>query len=288
MKILDGGTATELQRHGISVRAPWWTSGALRTEAGRAVVRRVHEGYLDAGARIITANTFRCNLRAMRRAGLDDAAAGRLVDTAVNLAKAARGGRPTLIAGAMAPVEDCYQPRLVPTDADLRREHAWLAARLVAAGVDLVLVETMNTVREARIALEQVLRAGGVAWLSFVCTADARLLSGEPVARAARAVERDGAQAVLVNCTSLTHTENALRALREVCEGEVGAYPNIEDRSGIGDWKPADRYMAPGTGAADFGALVGRWREEFAINVCGGCCGTSPDHISAICADADA
>ena len=51
---------------------------------------------------------------------------------------------PVWVAGSMSPVEDCFSPWLVPEDDALRREHAMLAGWLVAAGVDLILVETMN------------------------------------------------------------------------------------------------------------------------------------------------
>src|SRR5271165_6646778 len=61
---LDGGLATELEKAGVSVTAPWWTTSALLTEQRRRALRCVHAAYLEAGAQVITANTFRCNIRA--------------------------------------------------------------------------------------------------------------------------------------------------------------------------------------------------------------------------------
>lgn len=276
--LLDGGLATELQQRGQPVRAPWWTSEALRTPGGRAVVADVHARYRSAGAQVLTAGTFRAGVRALRRAGCGKDEAAGLVRTAVILA---RGAGP-VVAGSIAPVEDCYRPDLVPPDADLRAEHGWLAGKLVAAGVDLILVETVNTIREARVALEQALAAGAVTWVSFVCSGNARLLSGERLAVAARAVERDGAAAVLVNCTAVRQTGEALQALRDACEGPVGAYPNIEDRSGLPALTHVDRALRSALSPEALVELALGWRDEFGVRVLGGCCGTTPGHIAAL------
>jgi S-methylmethionine-dependent homocysteine/selenocysteine methylase len=275
---LDGGVATALERAGIPVVAPWWTTSALLTEVRRRTLRAVHGEFLAAGARVVTANTFRCNVRALRGAGrLDGAGSAWMVHAAVGVALAARaagGARGAVVAGSMAPVEDCYRPDLVPADEELRAEHGWLAAELLRAGVDVVLIETMNTEREARIALEQVLALGGRAWVSFVCGPDGQLLSGEPVAAAVRAVARDGAGAVLVNCTPLADTEDALRRIRDVHAGPVGAYPNVERLPrGRGD-----AAVAP----AAFAATLARWHDDFGLSLVGGCCGAGPAHIAAL------
>lgn len=287
---LDGGTATELQRAGLPMAAPWWTSAALRTERWRRVLRSVHADYLRAGADVLTANTLRCNLRALRATGLDAAGPSWFVQAAVGVAVAARNdvapsraaSSRALIAGSMAPVEDCYRPDLVPPEDELRLEHRWLATELVRAGVDVVLIETMNTLREARIALHEVLAAGGRAWVSFVCTEGARLLSGEPVATAARAVEAEGAEVVLVNCTALAETEDCLRKLREHCRGPFGAYPNLEDRSGISRGVGPDGSLPAVASPAEFADTLQRWRQDLGASVLGGCCGTSPEHLAAL------
>jgi S-methylmethionine-dependent homocysteine/selenocysteine methylase len=278
---LDGATATELQRRGIPVRAPWWTSAALRTPRGRAVLGAIHAEYAAAGADVITANTFRCNLRSLTRAGLDRPAAARMVHEAVGIARAAAGRR-VRVAGSIAPVEDCYRPDLVPETRTLRAEHRWLARELVAAGVDLVVVETMSCEREALVALEEVLAAGGRAYVSFVCGDDARLLSGEPLVSAVRAAERTGASAVLVNCTSIPRTAACLREMRAAARGPIGAYPNVEDRSGIATAVHVDRYLPALVDVDVFATAVLGWRADLGATVLGGCCGTTPAHLAAL------
>lgn len=279
---LDGGLATELQQAGVPVTAPWWTTAALANEQTRRVLRSVHADYLRAGAQLTTANTFRCNVRALLGVGLDRAGFAWMVQAAVGVARSAReevGDGRTLIAGSMAPVADCYRPDLVPPNDELRAEHRRLATELQNAGVDVVLIETMNTVREARIALGQVLAAGGRAWVSFVCAEGGRLLSGEPLADAARAVEADGAEAVLVNCTPLPQTEQCLGELAAVCRCPIGAYPNVEHRAAT------SRNGGPLPAAVDqhdFADTLGRWHDELGATLLGGCCGTRPSHIAAL------
>jgi S-methylmethionine-dependent homocysteine/selenocysteine methylase len=281
--LLGGGVATELQRAGMPVHDPWWTSRALLTDAHRQTLRSVHEAALGAGARVVTANTFRANLRTLSRTRLDDAGKAWIVHAAVGVAAAARNeaGRPeALVAGSIGPVEDCYRPELVPADDELRAEHGWLVRELSRAGVDLYLIETMNTVREAEIALERVRAADGHAWVSFVCGADATLLSGEKLADAARAVA--DAEVVLVNCTSPGNTETALAALREVRDGPIGAYPGIEDRTGLPAYEHVDRALPAALDPAGFAALLASWRDRYGLSVLGGCCGTSPAHLAAV------
>ncbi|MDX8034153.1 homocysteine S-methyltransferase family protein [Lentzea sp. BCCO 10_0856] len=280
---LDGGVATELRRAGLAVRAPWWTTRALLTDANRTVLRGIHERFVTAGARVITAATFRCNLRALRANGLDAAGLGWMVHAAVGVAQAARlaADVPGVeVAGSMAPVEDCYRPDLVPPDDDLRTEHRWLATELSRARADLVLVETMNTTREAVIAVEEVRAAGLRAWVSFVCEGT-RLLSGEDLAAAARLAESAGAEAVLVNCTTPADTTRCLETLAGNGPGVFGGYPNLEDRSGVPQWTDVDEVLPSSATPEEFAASVRYWVEELGASVVGGCCGCTPEHLAA-------
>ncbi|MEV0727342.1 homocysteine S-methyltransferase family protein [Polymorphospora sp. NPDC050346] len=287
--LLDGAMATELQRHGRSMRDPLWSSEALGDAAGRTLVRDVHERYLAAGAGVVTANTLRCNRRTLDRAGLDEPAARHLVEIAVRLAVTARDTvRPAArVAGSIGPAEDCYQPHLVPPDAQIRAEARWLAGLLVANGVDLLLVETVNTAREALAALTEARAYGVPVWVSLVCAPGARLLSGEPLAPVAARLVRAGAAAVLVNCTGPADTGAALTALAAALADTgtpFGAYPNVEDRTGIAPNTAVDRYVAPHTGPAGFGALLADWCDHFGLSIVGGCCGTTPAHVAAAAA----
>ncbi|OLT29953.1 homocysteine methyltransferase [Nocardiopsis sp. CNR-923] len=282
-RILDGGLATELERIGEPVDAPWWTNKPLLVGARRERLRALHEEFVDAGAEVLTANTFRCNRRTLRGLGFDPSSGmAWMVHAAVGTAQAAARRSPSVrTAASVGPVADCYRPEAVPSDEELRAEHRWLATELARCGIELFLVETMNTVREARIAVEEAVAVGGVPWVGFVCGDGGRLLSGEPVAEAAGAVREAGARLVAVNCTDLVRTETALAALRADDGGAIGAYPNLEDRRAprtAGGRGPHPSALGP----EDFAEVVAGWDAEFGLDLVGGCCGTTPDHVAAL------
>src|SRR5687767_971827 len=152
--LLGGACGTELLRRGVPTPLPLWSTAALDTHPD--VVREIHADHVRAGARLVTANTFRTDKRTLGKAG-QAARARELTKKAVLLAREGVGRaeprRPVFVAGSIAPLEDCYRPDLVPDATSLRVEHAVKVGNLVAAGAPLALVETMNTVREAVAAL---------------------------------------------------------------------------------------------------------------------------------------
>jgi S-methylmethionine-dependent homocysteine/selenocysteine methylase len=289
--LLDGGLATELQRHSVPIRAPWYTTEPLLSPAGRELVRDVHAAYVAAGAEVLTAATFRTNRRAVLRAGGDEAQARALCGAAVSAARDARVGntQDVRVAASVAPVEDCYRPDLVPPASELRTEHTWMARVLAEAGAELALVETMNSTREALVAVECTVAAGLPTWLSLVCTTGARLLSGDDLGTAARLAESAGAAAVLVNCTAPGLVPECLAALREACTVPIGVYANAEDRSSAPTTHVEHR-LPTAYGAAAMAALAVGWRDQYGVQIAGGCCGTTPEHVRALdaalnCAD---
>ncbi len=288
--VLDGATGTELERAGLATGLPLWSTHAL-LEAPECVYR-IHSAYLAAGAQIITANTFRTQRRTLARGQLGDADT-RLTRLAVDLARLAVAATtpsnlPSLatarepahdrwVAGSLPPLEDCYRPDLVPDDRALAEEHGRQADLLGEAGVDLILVETMNTIREARAAAEAASRTGLPFVVSFVAWDGATLLSGESLADAARAALALGAAAVGVNCLPIAN----LGACRQALEGLAAPLlvsPNLgqpEPRTGFA----RDASNDP----AGFPAAFAGWLDGSGVIV-GGCCGTTPAHIAALTA----
>ncbi len=122
--ILDGAMGTELERRNVPVSLPLWSTNALISHP--KTVKQIHKDYIQAGADIITANTFRTNSRSFKRAGIKDMAK-ELTHRALILANEARQetvtSRKIWIAGSIAPLEDCYRPDLVPPISELRKEH---------------------------------------------------------------------------------------------------------------------------------------------------------------------
>jgi S-methylmethionine-dependent homocysteine/selenocysteine methylase len=271
--ILDGANGTELERRGVHTGLPLWSSHALLDAP--EVVLAIHADYARAGAEILTANTFRTQRRVLERAGIAGRAA-ELTERAVALARAGATERvengPALVAGSAPTLEDCYRPDLVPDDASLAREHAAHAANLAAAGVDLVLVETMNTIREARVAARAVREAGLPAVVSFVCWNGAALLSGELLEAALEAVACEAPLAVGVNCLPPSNVPACLPVL-------AGAGLPTAVYANLGEPDDATGFARSEDCTPDaFAALAATWRDA-GVQIIGGCCGTTPDHL---------
>jgi S-methylmethionine-dependent homocysteine/selenocysteine methylase len=272
-RVLDGATGTELERRGVACALPLWSAHALLHAP--EIVRAIHRDYAAAGADALTANTFRTQPHALARAGLASRAA-ELTALAVELARAGArdaGAEGALVLGSAPPLEDCYSPQLVPDDATLAREHAAHARNLARAEVDAVLIETMNSAREAEAALRAAREAGLPALVSFVCDARARLLSDEPLEEAIGRVAPLAPLAVGVNCAPWAELAACLPVLRAsglafVAYGNLGAPLAGGGRT---------RALSPDELAEH--AL--HWLASGASWV-GGCCGSEPRHIAAL------
>lgn len=267
---LDGATGTELQRRGFETPLPLWTAEAARRAPD--LLHRIHADYLHAGADIVTANTFRTQPYTLRRVGRE-AEALDLTLASVAMARAAcRDAGRGLVAGGMAPLEDCYHPELAPPEDVARHEHALHARNLAEAGVDLLLVETMNTLDEALAAAEAALATGLPVVVSCILRQDGALLSGEDLAATLaglRAVAVSGRRlaGVALNCASPATLLAALEGSAESSEPCLGAYANVGIPAGI----TPDDYGAWARACRDRGARL-----------LGGCCGTTPEHIAAV------
>jgi S-methylmethionine-dependent homocysteine/selenocysteine methylase len=294
--LLDGGVGTELVRRGVR-----WRWHGLRTDP--EAVRAVHEEYARAGADVIRTNTFQLNHRTylnvfrdrdhMRRIGAPDLErrAPELIRLAVRLARQAADAtdRRPLVAGVLSPLNHCFRPDLVPPQAEAEAEHREIARVMAEEGVDLFLLESMNTVREALAALDAARETGRPVWVSFVLGPDGRVLGGEDLAQAAAAVAAHGAAAVLVNCVPPDDVTRALPVLARASPVPVGGFAHI-GRFDPPSWK--FEFFPQFTGTDDwppsrYAAVAEAWRREGA-RILGGCCGTTPAHIAALRRSLDA
>jgi len=271
--LLDGATGTELERRGVRSELPLWSSWGLLEAPG--ALRAIHADYLRAGVDVLTAATFRTHARSLAAAGLEHRAL-ELCGRAVRLAREAaeQTGHPAYVLGSAAPLEDCYHPERVPPEAALVREHAAHARHLVRAGVDAILIETMNTLREAVAATRAAREAGAEACVSFVCTGGAHLLSGEPLADALEAVAGLEPLAVGVNCLPPHAAEACLAALRRARTPFL-VYANLGAPGAPLAAHPEDATPER------FAEHALRWVGAGAACV-GGCCGTTPAHLAAV------
>jgi len=290
--LLDGANGTELVRRGVR-----WRKHGLLTD--KPAVEQLHIEYLLAGADVIRTNTFQLNpriylnvfrnrehMRHIGAPGLEDLTP-RLLRTSVQLAREARAKADregtAAIAGVLSPLEHCFRPDLAPPADVARREHEALARVFAEEKVDFLLLESMNTIGEAKAALEASRSTGLPVWVSFVIGPEGELLSREPLAQAAAEMEHGGAEAVLANCAPPADITRALEKLSQSTGLPFGGYAHIgffsppswkfeffPQFTGSKEWPP-DRYANE----------VERW-QKCGATILGGCCGTSPVHIAAL------
>ena len=181
-----------------------------------------------------------------------------------------------LVAASVAPVEDCYYPERVPVEDVLHEEHGQMMGWLRAAGPDLIWIETMNTVREARAAAQAVAALGLPFAVSFVVEETGDLLSGEALEEAVGAVEPLGPLALGLNCIPPRGLSGLLPRLRRATDRPLAAYAHINNRKPIRGWSYVQS-LSP----VEYGECARQW-VDMGANIVGGCCGTRPEHIRAV------
>jgi homocysteine S-methyltransferase len=275
--LLDSAMGTELERRGARSQLPLWSAWALLESP--SLVLAIHRDDLEAGADILTANTFRTHRRSLEKAGKRKRAE-ELTLQAVELARRAAGesSRPILVAGSLSPLEDCYRPDLVPDDGTLWQEHGQQASLLQAAGADLILAETHNTVRELVAAVRAAKETGLPVIASAVTDGQGRLLSGETVEEAAKALAPFRPDALAINCVpapSLLFRSpgGSPRLPREHRSPRTGISGLPRGRAGRSFRTRSIRGTTPSSPAPGSRSEPGSWA---------GCCGTTAAHTAAL------
>jgi 5-methyltetrahydrofolate--homocysteine methyltransferase len=255
------------------------------------VVRDIHRSYLEAGADVVTTNTFTATTIGQADYGLEAHAYEMSVEGA-RLARAAADevDRPAWVAGSIGPLNVSLSLSPKVDDAtyrsatfdQVREAYAEQIRGLAEGGVDVLLIETIFDTLNAKAAL---VAAKDVApevplWISFTAVdRSGRNLSGQTVEAFWASVEHADPLIVGVNCSlGATEMRPFVEDLARVATTYVGCYPNagLPNQFGEHDEQPDD---------------TSRFLREFAdeglVNVVGGCCGTTADHIRAIKAAVD-
>ncbi|MGH9779621.1 MAG: homocysteine S-methyltransferase family protein [Candidatus Acidiferrales bacterium] len=282
--VLDGAIGTEILRRQVT-----WADHQLANRP--EVVRSIHEDYIRAGADVLSTNSFQLCRRALYNHFRDDAhrrhigardldeRADKLLAASVRLAiearERAKAAHPVAIAAAVTTLEWCFRPDLAPSAEQAKREYKEIFQAMKDAGADLVLLETVNSISEARAALEVAKNLGLPCWVSFVCDSQGVLFTGETMAQAVATLEPLGADALLVNCAPPDDISAGIRELAGTAKVPFGAYPHI-GRFDPPEWMFTDEYPP-----ARYREVAAGWKQQGA-RILGGCCGTTPDHIAAL------
>jgi S-methylmethionine-dependent homocysteine/selenocysteine methylase len=286
--LLDGGMGQELRKRREAAPTPLWSGQVMADDP--ELVTAVHRDFVQAGAGVITANTYALTPQRLARDG-DPARFTELQRVALDAAHAARdtSARTVRIAGSLGPLVASYRPDLVPDEDTCAASYRRLVDAQ-AARVDLFLAETLSTVREARTATAAAVPTGLEVWTSLTVRDDdgTRLRSGEPVRDGAAAALDAGASAVLINCSI---PEAVTRAIGEIAAlgVPIGAYANGFEPEGElrPDGTVDDLAARQDLGPEAYADHALGWVEAGAAIV-GGCCEVGPAHIAEIARRLDA
>lgn len=276
--ILDGPMGTELDRRGVNISLPLWSATAIRENP--AIIQTIHQDYINAGADIITSNTFRTDARTFRKAGLTADDAKRATYKAVELAQSAIANaalnRKVWIAGSMSPLEDCYRPNLSPAFDTALNEHREKARWLADAGVDFILIETMNNITEARAAVQAASETGLPVAVSFILIDKDHILNGEEIIAAYKLLQDTGIQLFSINCCHYQIISDFIAKNIHAVRLPLMVYPNAGFLDQATGWQ-TDHNFTP----QSFSKTAGNWFKQ-GVQIIGGCCGTGPEYIRQI------
>ena len=304
--ILDGAMGTMIQRyklteehfrgerfaaHGKDVKG----NNELLSLTRPDVIREIHELYLEAGADVIETNTFGATVIAQGDYELPELAyelnleSARLARTACD--KYSTPDHPRFVAGALGPQPktasispDVNDPgaRNVTFD-ELRVAYAEQINGLLDGGVDLILIETIFDTLNAKAAIfavEEVFEARGerlpVMISGTVTDASGRILSGQTVEAFWNSVRHARPITIGLNCAlGAALMRPYIAELSKICDTYVCVYPNAGLPNPMSDTGFDET-------PADTSALLEEFARSGLVNVAGGCCGTTPDHVRAI------
>lgn len=299
--ILDGAMGTAIQRYGLTEEefrgeefrghsVPLKGDNDILNLTCPEVIREIHRAYIEAGADIITANTFNSNAVSQeeyRTEGL----VYRLNREGTRIAReeVETAGRTVYVAGSMGPTSrtlslspDADRPEYRPVDFDtLAATYEEQAEGLIDGGADLLLVETVFdglNAKAALYAIDRVQNRKGTA-LPVMLSAtvndkSGRTLTGQSLSALYTAVAHYPLFAFGLNCSfGATDLLPFIQALDREVACPLSVYPNAGLPNAMGEYDESPALTA---------ACIRQMAEEGLVNIAGGCCGTTPAHIAAI------
>lgn len=290
--ILDGATGTWIQGQDLSAA----DFGGEEYEGCNEhlvltrpdVVLAMHSEYLEAGADMVETNTFGGTPLVLAEYGLAEKAF-EINEQAARLAREAAArfstpGRPRFVAGSMGPTTRAMTVTGGVTFDEMIGHYKTQAAGLLAGGADVLLLETTQDTRNLKaglIAIEQAFAEAGrrvPVMVSVTIEPMGTMLAGQAVEALYTSVMHAPLFSVGLNCaTGPEFMTDHIRSLSALAKTRVSCYPNAGLPDADGMYSETPEKLA---------AHLTRFMEEGWVNIVGGCCGTTPEHIRALAAAA--
>ncbi|OOY42715.1 homocysteine S-methyltransferase family protein, partial [Solemya velum gill symbiont] len=302
--ILDGAMGTMIQRHKLEEAdfrgerfADWHSdlkgNNDLLVLTQPHIIRDIHEAYLEVGADIIETNSFNATRTSMADYQMEELAYEINLESAKLAREAAdkysTDDKPRFVAGGLGPTSrtlsispDVNDPgfRNV-TFKELVDVYVEAVRGLISGGVDLILIETIFDTLNAKAAIfacQQVFEEDGIelpVMISGTITdASGRTLSGQTTEAFYNSLRHANPLSIGLNCAlGPDLLRQYVEEMSRVSETWVSAYPNAGLPNEFGEYDLDPQSMAE---------QVAEWAQSGFVNIVGGCCGSSPDHIKAI------
>lgn len=306
--VIDGGFATELERHGADLNDPLWSANCLLTSPD--LIRRVHLDYLEAGADIILTASYQATIQGFQNKGYSLEVSENMLRKSVKIALEARElyytrcheasakdtpdgkilkHRPILVAASVgsygAYLADGSEYSGDYGDAMnlefLKNFHRRRVKILADAGPDLIAFETVPNRLEAQ-AFAMLLEEENInvpSWLSFNSKDGVNVVSGDSLVECVDVAESSSKiVAVGINCTPPRFIRDLILSIKKVTDKPILIYPNSGESydADLKEW-----VQNTGITDKDFVSYVNKWCEAGASLV-GGCCRTTPHTIRSI------
>ena len=285
--LLDGGVSTEIRRRGVALDKNVWSG--LTTKTNPDEVRQVHEDYIQAGAQIITANTYSTARHVLESINLGHES--KLLNLkSVQLAQQARDDvaqEEVFIAGSMSSMPPLTSHREVAIDGQVESSYQELAEGLANAGVDLIIAEMMRDIENASIVIKAAVSTGLPVLIGFSAMmaengVDVRSLrwkntddttSAHDFGEMVETLKPLGGLAAGIMHTRVEDTAPALGVLKQHWSGPLMAYAET-GKLILPDWR-YEEVSSPD----DYATEIDGWIRNYGVQIVGGCCGTGPEHI---------
>ena len=264
--ILDGAIGSLLQQSGLSQDPVLWSSTA-NIQVPEEVID-IHKKYIEAGADIITTNTFRTNPASIKKSGLQINLES-FVKAGVDRAKEAVENQDVIIAGSNPPAEDSYQKERTLSQRELIDNHHKHIELLWENGCDIILNESQSHLDEIKIICEYS-ASKNIEWMiSVFFTDDFKILSGEYLTEVLDLIIDYKPSAIGLNCI---RPETAVSFLNNYSLNYPwGIYLNC----GSGNFN--DKEISCGVSPAQYLEYIKKIINDDLLFI-GSCCGSGPEH----------
>ena len=303
--LLDGAMGTSIQGYGLTEsdyrgeRFADWKSDLkgnndLLSLTRPELVHEIHRRFLEAGADILETNTFNANAPSMGDYGMEslvaeiNSASAKIARDAAD-AYAATAGSPRYVAGVLGPANrtasispDVNDPgyRSI-TFSELAETYEVAATALIEGGVDFLMIETIFDTLNAKAAIFAIKRSFDATGIELpvmisgtITDASGRTLSGQTTEAFWNSVRHADPFMIGLNCAlGADDLRPYVAELSRVADTRVSAHPNAGLPNEFGEYDESPEYMAE---------VMGEFVSSGLVNLIGGCCGTTPDHIRAL------